>query len=925
MPLIPAIRIPSLSRRSRAHPLRFAGPLLVACLSAAPNRVRADPRQTKAQCVAANETGQDLRRTGKLHEARASFTACVAAACPSAVREDCAERLADVDRASPTVVFAASDATGKDLTAVRVSVDGAPLADALDGKAATLDPGEHQVRFEADGLPSEDQRVVLSEGDKNRRIHVVLGHVPAAEPPPSPPPPPPGAGLGAQRAVGIGLAGGAVIGAGVGAVLGFVARTSQANAMAGCRGGDPNDCPVQSVQGIQHGLRPSNGLHRRLRRRRRAPRRRRDRLPHRADTESSHHWTGDRRSNSRTARKLVKRATTATTALLLAPLLTLLAGAIAACASVLGFEELHTPADASVQAPPPVNAMDATTTSTPLDATSAPDTATDTSPPAEPDGSGDDAGCVPQSIALDAIGAKATVSASRTDTYAFTIAKAETVVVRVRTGAWNADVAVGTACDGSDPALPSPAEAPDGTYTRGPLTLGTYYLHVAWDATVPTSTPYTFDVMAETPATNSCPAAAALTTSTPVNGNTFTAIDTSAGCPAVPVYGQLFYTVAVPANAAWEITGTPGSAWTMVLQVLATCTSATCEGPTALSPSAGAPVTVELNNTSTASKMFLVGASASAGDGASGGGAFTLAAQALSRCPTEGASCNTSAGSAGLCCAGICEPQGTANSCGAACATACPLTYEVCTAGKCACPSTLSESCPPACVDTSSDPDNCGKCNAHCTTADPHAVGVACTKGACSPLCNSSYPTNCTGVCTNIKNDSNNCGSCGAKCTGGRTCQSKSCECTSTADPDDCGGASCTNLKTDNDNCGKCGLVCSKVDPNATGSCNGSGQCNLVCNTGYKTCTAGKPCVHVLGNDNANCGDCNVACTASNAMETAACTAGACVTTCKAQYACPGGVCTNKQTDANNCGTCGTVCPASDGGGAPSCVAGVCQ
>jgi hypothetical protein len=546
-------------------------------------------------------------------------------------------------------------------------------------------------------------------------------------------------------------------------------------------------------------------------------------------------------------------------------------------------------------------------------------------PAPEPDASGDDGGsCTPQSITLDAVGAKGAVSSSRVETYVLTLTAPEVIVARVRTGAWNADVALGSACDGAGSGLPAPSAAPDGTYTRGALQPGTYYLRVAWDATVPPATPYTFDVMAETLAANVCTAPAALTTAAPLSGNTFQGNDATSGCPAVPVYGQLFYSVAVPANAAWEVTGTPGN-WTMVLEALASCTSNACAVPSTLSPSAGAPATLELNNTTTATKTFMVGVSASPGDGASGGGPFTLSAQALSRCPTEGASCNTSGGAAGLCCGGICEPQGTPNSCGAKCGTACPLSYEVCTNGACACPSTLATSCPPACVDTTSDPNNCGKCSAHCATSDPHAVGVTCNKGKCAPLCNSSYPTNCSGVCTNLKNDDDNCGGCGTKCAGGRTCQSKSCDCTSTADPDDCGGTSCTNLKTDDANCGKCGVVCSKVDPNATGSCDGTGHCALTCNTGYKTCTTGQPCVHVLGTDNANCGDCGVKCATTDPTQTAACQSGTCVTTCKAQYTCPGGVCTNRQTDPNNCGTCGNVCPIPDGGTAASCVKGACH
>lgn len=214
----------------------------------APRDAHADPKPTKAQCVAANETGQDLRRLGKLQDARASFTACLGG-CPSAVRQDCAERLAEIDRATPTVVLAASDAAGNDLTQVRVLVDGEPFAATLDGKAAPLDPGEHHFRFEADGLPVGDEGIVLAEGEKDRRIHVVLGEpprAPAPAPPPLPPPVP--TGLGTRRTVAIGLLAGGALAAGAGAILGLVAKGTQDGALSRCAQGDPNDCPPQSVR-----------------------------------------------------------------------------------------------------------------------------------------------------------------------------------------------------------------------------------------------------------------------------------------------------------------------------------------------------------------------------------------------------------------------------------------------------------------------------------------------------------------------------------------------------------------------------------------------------------------------------------------------------------------------------------------------------
>jgi hypothetical protein len=149
---------------------------------------------TKQQCVAANEGAQDLRTAGKLHEARSSLATCLSTSCPRPVREDCAQRLADIEAAMPTVVFVVKDSASNDLSNVEVAMDGQPLLDKLDGSAVAIDPGEHRFAFEADGFRHIETTVVLHEGDKKRRVMVFLDSnsltPPPATPAPAPAPPP---------------------------------------------------------------------------------------------------------------------------------------------------------------------------------------------------------------------------------------------------------------------------------------------------------------------------------------------------------------------------------------------------------------------------------------------------------------------------------------------------------------------------------------------------------------------------------------------------------------------------------------------------------------------------------------------------------------------------------------------------------------
>jgi hypothetical protein len=138
----------------------------------------------KAECAAAYELSQEKRKTGELIVARDQLKLCIRDACPTFVRNECTEWLAEVEASLPTVVLAARRGD-QDLDEVRVTMDGHPIADRLTGTAIPLDPGTHVFRFELEGSPPIEQRVLVRVGEKNRRVEASFGVNETAENAPS--------------------------------------------------------------------------------------------------------------------------------------------------------------------------------------------------------------------------------------------------------------------------------------------------------------------------------------------------------------------------------------------------------------------------------------------------------------------------------------------------------------------------------------------------------------------------------------------------------------------------------------------------------------------------------------------------------------------------------------------------------------------
>jgi hypothetical protein len=142
-----------------------------------------------AECVAAHSHGQSERNAGRLQSAKADFVACSKPACPAAIQTECVALLAELEAYIATVVFAAVDEDGNDVTDVKVKVDDQPMLDKLSGLSTALDPGSHTVTYIwPDGF-EQTQTVVVAQGEKNRRVELRREKKVAAPPPPPPPPP----------------------------------------------------------------------------------------------------------------------------------------------------------------------------------------------------------------------------------------------------------------------------------------------------------------------------------------------------------------------------------------------------------------------------------------------------------------------------------------------------------------------------------------------------------------------------------------------------------------------------------------------------------------------------------------------------------------------------------------------------------------
>lgn len=144
---------------------------------------------SKQACLAAHEEALTLKTSKKPHAAHEKLLICVRNECPTILRKECTDLLESVQATAPTVVVEALDDKGASDTAVKVTLDGIVVAEKLTGSAIDVEPGEHVFVFEraSDGKKL-DEKILVVEGERNRKVTAdyqsLLPKKPDAPPPP---------------------------------------------------------------------------------------------------------------------------------------------------------------------------------------------------------------------------------------------------------------------------------------------------------------------------------------------------------------------------------------------------------------------------------------------------------------------------------------------------------------------------------------------------------------------------------------------------------------------------------------------------------------------------------------------------------------------------------------------------------------------
>lgn len=131
----------------------------------------APAQPTRAECVQAHQSAQELKQNEQFLEAQEQLAICSSATCPGAIISDCGQWISELEQRTPSMVFDVQ-LDGKQAPGARLFVDGHAVSEW--SKAYKVNPGRHVVRAELDAFEPHEETVVLPEGQRLRLVAITF-------------------------------------------------------------------------------------------------------------------------------------------------------------------------------------------------------------------------------------------------------------------------------------------------------------------------------------------------------------------------------------------------------------------------------------------------------------------------------------------------------------------------------------------------------------------------------------------------------------------------------------------------------------------------------------------------------------------------------------------------------------------------------
>jgi hypothetical protein len=138
----------------------------------------------KAACLEAHASGQELRLASHWVAAAKKFRECSAASCPGPVTIDCTRWYEELRASTPSILVVVTKPDGAETVDVGLRIDGVRVGDRLPATSIELDPGEHIVHVDRAPWSPLEQRVVVREKERDRRV--AFHFAPLSTPAPAP-------------------------------------------------------------------------------------------------------------------------------------------------------------------------------------------------------------------------------------------------------------------------------------------------------------------------------------------------------------------------------------------------------------------------------------------------------------------------------------------------------------------------------------------------------------------------------------------------------------------------------------------------------------------------------------------------------------------------------------------------------------------